>query len=204
MKLNDATLEISAIPLVKFIRLINCGKEAFCSGINYMGSFIISEQPRNFLWLGFSKYGLALSAILLSAPAHTQALDPFLSIVAEGSPRQVAEALLDEDLERLRSLRYGRGSHLAHASIYNKDNPIIIILLADFGISLNVQDHHGRTPLHYAIDNDLPVAGAVLIAKGARVDIPTTGGVTALGYCDNPRALQQNRLCKIIVELSKK
>uniref|UniRef100_A0A0A9CFT4 Gcn4-complementing protein, putative n=1 Tax=Arundo donax TaxID=35708 RepID=A0A0A9CFT4_ARUDO len=59
-------------------------------------------------------------------------------------------------------------------------HPVMVELLLLFGADINMQDFHGRTPLHRCVQNKNDALTKHLLKRGARTTIKDGGGLTAL------------------------
>ncbi|XP_062222685.1 ADP-ribosylation factor GTPase-activating protein AGD2-like [Phragmites australis] len=59
-------------------------------------------------------------------------------------------------------------------------NPVMVEVLLLFGADINMQDFHGRTPLHRCVQNKNDALTKHLLKRGARTTIKDGGGLTAL------------------------
>ena len=69
-------------------------------------------------------------------------------------------------------------------------------LLIENGADVNVQDNHGMTLLHIAVDDYVPIA-ELLIEKGAKIDAKTHDGSTPLF---NALVSGENKFAKLLIE----
>lgn len=72
-----------------------------------------------------------------------------------------------------------QGCSLLHLACHMGD-PVMLELLLQFGADINLQDFHGRTPLHHCVLKRNDALAKYLIRRGAHTSISDCGGLTAL------------------------
>lgn len=72
-----------------------------------------------------------------------------------------------------------QGCSLLHLACHIGD-PVMLELLLQFGADINMQDFHGRTPLHHCISKRNNQLAKYLLKRGARPSIKDGGGLSAL------------------------
>ncbi|XP_010908076.2 ADP-ribosylation factor GTPase-activating protein AGD4 [Elaeis guineensis] len=72
-----------------------------------------------------------------------------------------------------------QGCSLLHLACHVGD-PVMVELLLQFGADINIQDFHGRTPLHHCIFKKNDSLAKYLLRRGVRTSIKDGGGLTAL------------------------
>ncbi|XP_073002196.1 ADP-ribosylation factor GTPase-activating protein AGD4-like isoform X3 [Typha latifolia] len=72
-----------------------------------------------------------------------------------------------------------QGCSLLHLACHFGD-PTMLEMLLQFGADINLQDFHGRTPLHHCVFKKNDTLAKYLLRKGGRPSIKDGGGLTAL------------------------
>ena len=80
--------------------------------------------------------------------------------------------------------RFGDGYNLVYAAMLNPDNTKVLEYLVEEGLDINHVANDGRTPLHFAIDNDNLEYTLKLIRLGADLDIRDGAGYTPAEGCE--------------------
>ncbi|XVF03031.1 hypothetical protein REPUB_Repub04eG0225500 [Reevesia pubescens] len=79
-------------------------------------------------------------------------------------------------------------------------NPVMVELLLQFGADINMQDFHGRTPLHHCISMENNPLAKHLLRRGARSSIKDGGGLSALERAMEKGAITDEELFILLSE----
>lgn len=125
---------------------------------------------------------------------------PLEELVATSSAEIVRDVLSEQEASLLEDYEFSRGYGLAHAAIVNDEAPEVLRVLAEFGVSIDIQDEDGRTPLHHAIDAESEGAVRQLLHLGARRDLPNNANLNADDFCREALKTYRTPVCEYLLE----
>lgn len=83
--------------------------------------------------------------------------------------------------------RTRRGGTAMHRAAMSREGTMFMELLLSYGASIESQDDSGWRPLHFAVCYGVPANVQFLLERDAKINAPSTSGITALmlGMCFN-------------------
>jgi len=114
---------------------------------------------------------------------NKEGLTPLNCAVLYNEDPNVIYALIENDEDIF--IPDDKGVCLIHSASLNKEPAVIKVFIEAYkekGVTLDVTDNDGETPLHYAADNENPEIPIALIKAGAALDAKDNTGKPAIAY----------------------